>query len=390
MHTQSHVIKTGWDKSAGSISSSASVHWSIRIRQLSIGLYIYIHIVCAQSDWKRHRLQHQSEWETVSFQKNFQATVVSTFAWCSAVKIDVSFWYLQALITKYSYATCVMWRIPARLQHTGTVPHEAWQRSSKRFCGIFHHFCIMNLPKMDQVAKSAADKPSRSAWCQALSYSILLPFTTALFFTPLLGPYQALSPDVCLLLFLAILYFDWNWLTHRKMSIGGMYQPHARQEPLTRDAYFTFIGLVVTLFGFAIYQLCAYWDDSEMLIGMKWNGMLRRFALTLTGTVSKWENRDVCELLKADSLYISHTQIYMCIYICMLSALKWTYLFPIFAKHTWTYMSDLSVGLHDDFLAIRNWHRLFCHCSSAVSFYEPHCWSIHEHSLSPAKTASTL
>lgn len=42
------------------------------------------------------------------------------------------------------------------------------------------------------------------------------------------------------------------------MSIGGMYQPHARQEPLTRDAYFTFIGLVVTLFGFAIYQLCAY------------------------------------------------------------------------------------------------------------------------------------
>ena len=43
--TQSHVIKTGWDKSAGSISSSASVHWSIRIRQLSIGMYIYIHSV---------------------------------------------------------------------------------------------------------------------------------------------------------------------------------------------------------------------------------------------------------------------------------------------------------------------------------------------------------
>lgn len=55
-----------------------------------------------------------------------------------------------------------------------------------------------------------------SAVLNALSYSILLPFTTALFFTPLLGPYQ---------------------------------------EPLMRDAYFTFIGLVVTLFGFAIYQL---------------------------------------------------------------------------------------------------------------------------------------
>eukprot|EP00435_Cladocopium_sp_Y103_P025290 s3782_g6.t1 len=55
-----------------------------------------------------------------------------------------------------------------------------------------------------------------SAVLNALSYSMLLPFTTALFFTPLLGPYQ---------------------------------------EPLTRDAYFTFIGLAVTLIGFAIYQL---------------------------------------------------------------------------------------------------------------------------------------
>ena len=55
-----------------------------------------------------------------------------------------------------------------------------------------------------------------SAVLNALSYSMLLPFTTALFFTPLLGPYQ---------------------------------------EPLTRDAYFTFIGLVVVLLGFAIYQL---------------------------------------------------------------------------------------------------------------------------------------
>ena len=27
------------------------------------------------------------------------------------------------------------------------------------------------------------------------------------------------------------------------------------EEPLTRDAYFTFIGLVVVLLGFAIYQL---------------------------------------------------------------------------------------------------------------------------------------
>ncbi|CAK9000189.1 Crt homolog 1 (Chloroquine resistance transporter paralog 1) (DdCRTp1) [Durusdinium trenchii] len=55
-----------------------------------------------------------------------------------------------------------------------------------------------------------------SAVLNALSYSMLLPFTTALFFTPLLGPYQ---------------------------------------EPLTRDAYFTFVGLVTVLIGFAIYQL---------------------------------------------------------------------------------------------------------------------------------------
>ncbi|CAJ1341771.1 unnamed protein product, partial [Effrenium voratum] len=55
-----------------------------------------------------------------------------------------------------------------------------------------------------------------SAVLNALSYSILLPFTTALFFTPLLGEYQ---------------------------------------EPLTRDAYFTFVGLIAVLVGFAIYQL---------------------------------------------------------------------------------------------------------------------------------------
>lgn len=54
-----------------------------------------------------------------------------------------------------------------------------------------------------------------SAVLNALSYSILLPFTTILFFTPLLGPYQ---------------------------------------EPLTRNASYTFIGLVVVLVGFAIYQ----------------------------------------------------------------------------------------------------------------------------------------
>ena len=51
---------------------------------------------------------------------------------------------------------------------------------------------------------------------EALSFSMLLPFTTALFFTPLLGPYQ---------------------------------------EPLTRDACYTFIGLVIVLLGFAVYQL---------------------------------------------------------------------------------------------------------------------------------------
>jgi len=54
-----------------------------------------------------------------------------------------------------------------------------------------------------------------SAVLNALSYSILLPFTTILFFTPLLGSYQ---------------------------------------EPLTRNASYTFIGLVVVLVGFAIYQ----------------------------------------------------------------------------------------------------------------------------------------
>ena len=51
---------------------------------------------------------------------------------------------------------------------------------------------------------------------EALSFSMLLPFTTALFFTPLLGPYQ---------------------------------------EPLTRDACYTFIGLFIVLLGFAVYQL---------------------------------------------------------------------------------------------------------------------------------------
>jgi len=54
-----------------------------------------------------------------------------------------------------------------------------------------------------------------SAVLNALSYSILLPFTTVLFFTPLLGPYQ---------------------------------------EPLTKDAYFTFVGLIIMLIGFGIYQ----------------------------------------------------------------------------------------------------------------------------------------
>lgn len=54
-----------------------------------------------------------------------------------------------------------------------------------------------------------------SAVLNALSYSILLPFTTILFFTPLLGRYQ---------------------------------------EPLTNTACFTFLGLASALTGFAIYQ----------------------------------------------------------------------------------------------------------------------------------------
>ena len=56
--------------------------------------------------------------------------------------------------------------------------------------------------------------------------------------------------------------FRFLLLMHRKRPRGRTHHPRPlpRQEPLTRDAYFTFIGLVVTLFGFAIYQLCAYWD----------------------------------------------------------------------------------------------------------------------------------
>lgn len=54
-----------------------------------------------------------------------------------------------------------------------------------------------------------------SALLNAMSFSMLLPFTTLLFFTPLLGAFQ---------------------------------------EPLTSSSMFTFVGLVVTLMGFAIYQ----------------------------------------------------------------------------------------------------------------------------------------
>ena len=75
---------------------------------------------------------------------------------------------------------------------------------------------------------------------QALSYSMLLPFTTALFFTPLLGPYQASKP--------VLVFLFWGG-PRRKIS-------DFIQEPLTRDAYFTFVGLVTVLIGFAIYQLC--------------------------------------------------------------------------------------------------------------------------------------
>ncbi|CAE8630246.1 unnamed protein product [Polarella glacialis] len=54
-----------------------------------------------------------------------------------------------------------------------------------------------------------------SAILNALSYSILLPFTTVLFFTPLMGRYQ---------------------------------------EPLNQGSVFTFLGLILALVGFAIYQ----------------------------------------------------------------------------------------------------------------------------------------
>eukprot|EP00928_Gymnodinium_smaydae_P061049 TRINITY_DN4509_c0_g3_i2.p1 TRINITY_DN4509_c0_g3~~TRINITY_DN4509_c0_g3_i2.p1 ORF type:complete len:431 (+),score=84.43 TRINITY_DN4509_c0_g3_i2:165-1295(+) len=54
-----------------------------------------------------------------------------------------------------------------------------------------------------------------SAVLNSLSYSILLPFTTCLFFTPLLGSYQ---------------------------------------EPITTTSAFTFSGLVLALAGFAVYQ----------------------------------------------------------------------------------------------------------------------------------------
>eukprot|EP00411_Alexandrium_monilatum_P006332 CAMPEP_0175305434 /NCGR_PEP_ID=MMETSP0093-20121207/63743_1 /TAXON_ID=311494 /ORGANISM="Alexandrium monilatum, Strain CCMP3105" /LENGTH=277 /DNA_ID=CAMNT_0016601863 /DNA_START=80 /DNA_END=909 /DNA_ORIENTATION=- len=54
-----------------------------------------------------------------------------------------------------------------------------------------------------------------SAVLNALSFSILLPFTTCLFFTPVLGSYQ---------------------------------------EPLTRTSIFTLCGLLLTLMGFGIYQ----------------------------------------------------------------------------------------------------------------------------------------
>lgn len=54
-----------------------------------------------------------------------------------------------------------------------------------------------------------------SAVLNALSYSVLLPFTTCLFFTPMLGRYQ---------------------------------------EPLTASSAFTFFALVPTLAGFFLYQ----------------------------------------------------------------------------------------------------------------------------------------
>ena len=67
-------------------------------------------------------------------------------------------------------------------------PRKIWMTCAY-FCKIGLGSTTTNKTSVFAAGASGSD-PSDPFRCQALSYSMLLPFTTALFFTPLLGPYQ--------------------------------------------------------------------------------------------------------------------------------------------------------------------------------------------------------